>query len=60
MMELKPCPFCGGSARFVELRYDKYSAGFVKCNKKGIACCEQSVVQTREKAVEAWNRRVSE
>ena len=59
MAELKPCPFCGGEAElnhsitgtyFDVVCKDPYCRGFTRvCN-----------YSTEEKAIEAWNRRVSE
>jgi Lar family restriction alleviation protein len=51
--ELKPCPFCGGSAILVELPRSKKT--FAKCKNN---CCEQNIFcKTRDEAIEAWNRR---
>ena len=52
MSELKPCPFCGGKARFI----NKYKGmRWVVCD---YCLCETDLFSTDEKAVEAWNRRV--
>ncbi len=63
MAELKPCPFCGGTARLKEHRfyYDKDSS-FSDCSY-GIRCSNcfaesYQFHQSKEKAIEAWNRRV--
>ena len=59
MIELKPCPFCGGEARlFVN------NGVRVLCNKCNASseilvyseCYKTSAV---EKVIEAWNRRVN-
>lgn len=50
-MELKPCPFCGYSARAVCDQYP--NKGYVKCNK----CSAEIKLSTLRKSVEAWNRR---
>lgn len=61
--ELKPCPFCGGNARISsDTEATKDSQGrlwafTVVCDK----CCGSSGLTFKpEKAVEAWNRRVTE
>lgn len=55
MIELKPCPFCGGEAK-IHVGYDH---SYVRCEN------QECLVKTRrydsiEKATDAWNRRVSE
>ena len=57
--ELKPCPFCGASAR-VELRQDdnyNYTVQVI-CNGCG---CQTSIFfgdySSRQLSIEAWNRR---
>lgn len=55
--ELKPCPFCGGIARFVctkEGQFGDEDDGFVRCLLCGI---EQPCINTRSRAIAAWNRR---
>jgi Lar family restriction alleviation protein len=60
MIELKPCPFCGGKA---ELNVDPEAivdiegrrwAFTVSCNR---CCAASGLTYLPEKAVEAWNRR---
>ena len=62
MIELKPCPFCGGKA---ELNVDPEAivdiegrrwAFTVSCNR---CCAVSGLAYLPEKAVEAWNRRAS-
>ncbi len=55
-IKLKPCPFCGGSAEL----YKVWSGYSVKCC--GNERCHMQAVplpayETKERAVEAWNRR---
>ncbi len=52
-LELKPCPFCGSEAKVIGS--DKYSDYLTKCLKCGAS---SEYFDTREKAAEAWNRRV--
>lgn len=60
MIELKPCPFCGGEARLLlnakKKIYgkDEYRTGVVVCCN----VCEARMFYGSEKlAIEAWNRR---
>lgn len=51
--ELKPCPFCGGEAKMVELADRKRF--ITRCNGK---CHEVALIANgREKAAETWNTR---
>ena len=61
MIELKPCPFCGGEAELSEGRFDGKNTSYVMCKR----CASQGeffFVSPRyasaEKAIEAWNRRM--
>lgn len=49
---LKPCPFYGGEARIVG-----YTAFWIICQE---CVSESKVFDTKEEAIEAWNKRVSE
>ena len=51
--ELKPCPFCGGQAKFICCNEESLQ-GYYRCEN---FCCEQSFVMTKEDAGEKWNRR---
>lgn len=57
MVELKPCPFCGGKdSGMLTTSYDGYWFAVF---------CENCMVQTRKcrqekEAIEAWNRRAGE
>lgn len=56
--KLKTCPFCGGKAI---LKKNRYSDGYyVTCLSHNcsmiIATCQR---ETKEEAIEAWNRRES-
>ena len=53
MEELKPCPFCGASAQITQLS-GRYA---VECTKK---CVGTRIFSDKNKAIEAWNRRVDD
>ena len=53
MIDLKPCPFCGGLARTSKER----GFWFVECPFCGSRC---GYMFTEERAVKAWNRRASD
>ena len=52
-MELKPCPFCG--CKDIIIRREDYNLFGANCNDCG---AEGSYCDTKEEAVEAWNKRV--
>ena len=53
-VELKPCPFCGGTEIKVDNDQGIY---FVYCDQ----CeCETSKYVTEDKAIQAWNRRADD
>lgn len=55
MMELKPCPFCGGEAEVINNGY------FVDVSCKDMNCRGYADIlscKTTKEAIEAWNRRV--
>ncbi|MBR6738803.1 MAG: Lar family restriction alleviation protein [Oscillospiraceae bacterium] len=55
MAELKPCPFCGGSAvtGFAIWDYNYWGVTCVACG----AYVPVNYGESEEKAIEAWNRR---
>lgn len=62
--DLKPCPFCGGTAFAYEVKphqhflseFGEYGGGgFVECT--GCSCGVSE--KTKEEAIEAWNRRAN-
>ena len=70
-MELKPCPFCGGQAKYVtniiKDGHDCYGVGYVECQ----ACLSQTGLfnidgywgvqpYTEEEISKRWNRRYKE
>lgn len=64
---LKPCPFCGGEATPVYCENgSKYTSNIYYPNKRGTIKCKKCelvlprVYSKVSKAVETWNRRVSD
>ena len=55
MIELKPCPFCGGEAEITHYDGDGYLPHCTKC-----AGMVETWFKHEEEAVEAWNRREPE
>ena len=54
--ELKPCPFCGGEAEFIQKGISgNIRLGFVKCNECGIKLKQENC--TENYARDAWNTR---
>ena len=56
-INLKPCPFCGGKAKFYEIPYhtDCY------CNKKTITCTKCGITiknANKFKLISLWNTRI--
>ena len=54
MRELKPCPFCGGEAKYMEIK-DFFVSRFVTCAKCGIETPRNCL--NRKDAIKRWNRR---
>ena len=54
MSKLKPCPFCGGEAEM-----SKWKCGYyVSCIESDcFVCPETGDFESREEAIEAWNKR---
>lgn len=58
MDKLKPCPFCGGEAGFIEPIYVRSEADYpyvIECSQCGI---QTSIYNNQDQAIAAWNRRV--
>lgn len=55
MIELKPCPFCGGESEYVW--GSERDACFVDCEK---GCCSEMWWDTEEGAAKAWNTRADD
>ena len=65
MMELKPCPFCGGKAEVVPHKFFSEKLKSWKVESYGVECknCHTSGYQfwdCEEDAVNAWNMRAGE
>ena len=61
MAELKPCPFCGSTARIVcfemtDENDDDYTTYSAECSKCGIC----TPFTNRDNAEELWNRRADD
>jgi Lar family restriction alleviation protein len=50
--ELKPCPFCGGKAEYIQ---EGCVIGRVRCKECRIS---QTLLGTKEEVISDWNRRV--
>ena len=62
MINLKPCPFCGGKAVMISEPYT-HDRFLVACKNRGEVCkCEPCTnwFDTPEEAAEVWNRRENE
>ena len=59
--ELKPCPFCGGSARILRLRDGKYCVACSSCGARGGAVWVKDwhdmPFVAQGQAVKLWNAR---
>lgn len=59
MSELKPCPFCGGEAHFVEVGFqdkDDIISPYVICHNCGAST---AWYEGKKEAKDAWNRRAT-
>ena len=54
MTELRKCPFCGGKVEMYNYCFNEWYIGCRECS------CDLGVFDTKEEAIEAWNKRVSE
>ena len=59
LVDLKPCPFCGGEADVIEHLFHGLDSSYgLQCKK-----CKAETYQfykSKEKAIEAWNHRAGE
>ena len=59
LVDLKPCPFCGGEADVIEHLFHGLDSSYgLQCKK-----CEAETYQfyrSEEKAIKAWNSRAGE
>ena len=61
-MELKPCPFCGGSPKLIHAFDHNLFAIRHTCLSFGrpILMIDSILFTTKDDAIKAWNRRASE
>lgn len=66
MIELKPCPFCGGEAKLDHWNGTANVYSFVRCQNtkecgiEGKRFIESPSYASDERAIKAWNRREGE
>ena len=62
MVELKPCPFCGGEAEFLYHSRIKRPViyDFFRCGCKECGLRYPKFFRVEREAIEAWNRREGE
>lgn len=58
MSELKPCPFCGHEAIYVEYygKSESDSMGYVRCSRP-VPCVCQANIRSKRFCYKKWNRR---
>lgn len=61
--KLKPCPFCGGEAKLSKQTtitwFLKFNSYYVRCETCGASSRKSDEIgEEKDKAIEAWNRRV--
>lgn len=59
MVELKPCPFCGGDAA-IHSSGNVWPKEYFRVLCKKVCCTQAKFFDTPEEASEAWNRRKNE
>lgn len=62
MIDLKPCPFCGGDAAIGQaaIGSKKYPVWWVRCKRCGATTASHGSEGGEENAVKAWNRRTDD
>ena len=60
MIELKPCPFCGGEAEMYQYRYNFRYHFKARCNNDCQIRPTTLDYSTEEEAAKVWNRREPE
>jgi len=58
-VELKPCPFCGGKSWVLKIPNESNKKYVVVCKDDDCGASLGNYSETREKAINAWNRRVT-
>jgi Lar family restriction alleviation protein len=56
--ELKPCPFCGALKLEILTTEDMFDTSSQLAYQVVCVCCETLWYETKEEAIEAWNKRV--
>ena len=57
MMEIKPCPFCGGEVR-LDVAYSYFRDTVIYCDGCDMVYTLDDCSATKEQIAEAWNRRI--
>ena len=63
MIDLKPCPFCGGEAEYFDERIIIFNNAFlmgIKCAQCGGAILDNDKSHCPNDVFRAWNRRLAE
>lgn len=56
-VELKPCPFCGGKSWVVKIPNESNKKYVVVCKDDDCGASLGNYSETREEAINAWNKR---
>lgn len=59
MIDLKPCPFCGGAVR-IEDAYDYLRETVIYCDLCDMTFALDNCHATKTEVCDAWNRRASD
>lgn len=56
-VELKPCPFCGGKSWVIKIPNESNKKYVVVCKDDDCGASLGNYSETREEAINAWNKR---